>query len=331
MGVPQGSILGPLLFLIYVNDLPASLEKLIPVMFADDTNLVIRGKNLEELTQSINADLETLNDYFKANKLKLNVDKTKMVCFRKKNSEFQEVDLSVSLNGENLKYEKSATFLGITIDEHLSWEEHCNQVANKMARNVGILNRIKNFIPTSSLFILYNSLIFPQFSYGTEVWGACLSKYLKRIIGIQKKAIRNICKSDWTSHTEPRMKSLKVLKVEDQQYLQCMSLAFDMLKGNSPDIYNLVKDQNLNNAQHELRSRTNKPDNLRLPAFSRTQVKSSFLCKTPDLWNALPENIQKSDNRRIFKTKLKKIILDSYGNLIDCKNPQCIDRRFHKK
>ena len=254
-----------------------------------------------------------------------------MVCFRKKNSEFQEVDLSVSLNGENLKCEKSATFLGITIDEHLSWEEHCNQVANKMARNVGILNKIKNFIPTSSLFILYNSLIFPQFSYGTEVWGACLSKYLKRIIGIQKKAIRNICKSDWTSHTEPRMKSQKVLKVEDQQYLKCMSLAFDMLKGNSPDIYNLVKDQNLNNAQHELRSRTNKPDNLRLPAFSRTQVKSSFLCKTPDLWNALPENIQKSDNRRTFKTKLKKIILDRYDNQIDCKNPQCIDRRFHKK
>ena len=148
MGVPQGSILGPLLFLIYVNDLPASLEKLIPVMFADDTNLIIRGKSLEELTNAINADLKTLNDYFKANKLKLNVDKTKMVCFRKKNSEFQEEDLLVSLNGENLKCEKSATFLGITIDEHLSWEEHCNQVANKMARNAGILNRINNFVPT---------------------------------------------------------------------------------------------------------------------------------------------------------------------------------------
>ena len=83
-GVPQGSILGPLLFLIYINDLPAALDKVTPVMFADDTNLVIRGKNINELVTTLNAELDSLSDYFKANKLKLNVDKTKLVCFRKK-------------------------------------------------------------------------------------------------------------------------------------------------------------------------------------------------------------------------------------------------------
>ena len=329
VGVPQGSILGPLLFLIYVNDLPASLDKLTAVMFADDTNLVTRGENLLDLVRTLNSDLAKLNDYFKANKLKLNIDKTKMVCFRKKGLEFQEEDLQVTLDGIQLQRENTATFLGITIDEHLSWETHCNSVANKMARNAGILNRVKKILPTSSLQTLYNSLIFTHFSYGIEVWGGCQSKHLKRIIGIQKKSIRTIYKSQWLDHTEPRMKHLNTLKVNDQHYLQCLSLIFDMLKGHSPDIYNLVQEQNMNVTLHTLRSATDKPGNIRLPSFNALQVKTSFLSSIPTLWNALPADIQNAATRKQFKAKLKRNILDHYHNKVSCHNPRCTDRRFH--
>ena len=118
----------------------------------------------------------------------------------------------VNLTGTSLPFEKNALFLGVTLDEHLTWEPHCNTVANKMARNGGILNRVKNQIPLESMKILYNSLIFPHYSYCLEAWGACLPKYLKRIKVIQKKAVRTVCKSHWLSHTEPRMKKLNILK-----------------------------------------------------------------------------------------------------------------------
>ena len=129
-------------------------------------------------------DLVSLHDYFKANKLKLNAEKTKMVCFRKKSKEFNEFDHPVYLEGTKLSFDKNAVFLGVSLDEHLDWDVHCTKVANKMSRNVGILNRVKNNIPMASLKTLYSSLIFPHYSYCLEAWGTCQARYSKRIKAI---------------------------------------------------------------------------------------------------------------------------------------------------
>ena len=329
VGVPQGSILGPLLFLIYINDLPASLEKLTPVLFADDTNLVIRGDSLEQLCSALNSDLEVLSDYFRANKLKLNAGKTKVVCFRKKNKEFNVGNFLIYLDETRLLPESNATFLGINLDEHLTWEDHCNKVANKMAQNSGILNRVKNSIPIASMKILYNSLIFPHYSYCLEAWGSCQQKHLKRIKSIQKKSVRAICKSHWLAHTEPRMKSLKILKLEDQHQFQCLGLTYGMLKGYSPDIFDLAQTQLANNECHTLRSATNRPEDLRRPPFRTGQTGTSFLAHSPDLWNTLPKNLKDASSCKLFKNGLKLKILSQYVNHLSCTNPRCTDRRCH--
>ena len=330
VGVPQGSILGPLLFLIYINDLPAALDKLVPVMFADDTNLVIKGKNLPEVVAILNNELESLNDFFKANKLKLNTDKTKLVCFRKKCHPFLEDNLGVVMDGVILDREKNTTFLGITLDEHLTWEDHCIKVANKMARNTGVLNRIKKVVPTPSLLTIYNSLIFSHLSYGLEVWGGTSAKNLKRIVGLQKKATRIIYNSHWLAHTEPRMKLLEILKVNDQHRFQCLTLMYNMLKGVSPDVYEFKENLNTNLRDRGLRSSVSQPNNVRLPGHSSMNNKNSFSSLGPLIWNDSSEELKSIDSSKRFKKEVRKDILQSYAEKCICSNPLCVDRRFHQ-
>ena len=176
---------------------------------------------------------------------------------------------------------------------------------------------------------LFNSLIFPYYSYCLEVWGSCHQKFQKRIKDIQKKSIRAVKKAHWLAHTEPRMKSLNILKLEDQRDLQCLGLLYNMLKGHSPDLFDLVCNQNVNNAQHSLRSGSDRPDDLRLPPFKAHLNRASFLSHTPHLWNTLPTTLQSACNCKLFKKGLRTKILSQYSEKVACSNSRCNDHRFH--
>ena len=169
-GVPQGSILGPLLFLIYINDLPSAVN-LKCVIFADDTNLLIQGPNLDALSAALNKELEGISDYFKANQLKLNPKKTKTVIFRRKSLPTNHKEPDILLDGERLSINDEAQFLGITIDSTLNWDKHCLVVANKISRNNSVINRVKNLLPPPTLKVLYHSFIQPHVLYGISAWG----------------------------------------------------------------------------------------------------------------------------------------------------------------
>ena len=163
-GVPQGSILGPLLFLIYINDLANVSNVLEFILFADDTNIFYSHKNIDHLARVFNLELNNISVWLKANKLSLNAIKTKFIIFRPRQRR-QRVAISLHIDNQTISQVTDTLFLGVIIDEYLSWKPHISCVANKIAKSIGIISRARFYLNQTSLRLLYYTMIYPYLQY----------------------------------------------------------------------------------------------------------------------------------------------------------------------
>ena len=188
-GVPQGSILGPLLFIIYMNDICYMSKLLKTILFADDTTCFYSHKGVKTLCETVNSELKEVCK-FKANKLSLNAEKTNLMFlgtrFQTKN--LDDIWYDIYLDGCKLSRVDEAKFLGITIDDTLSWKKQIDNVCKLCARNIGVLNKVKHFLPEQALYKLYCSLIVPYLNYGLLLWGNANKTYLNKVYKLQKRA-----------------------------------------------------------------------------------------------------------------------------------------------
>ena len=307
-GVPQGSTLGPLLFLIYINDLRYCLTKSTSSHFADDTCIMYASKKMKTLETILNTDLKSVSEWLKANRLSLNIDKTKLLIFHsKKKKNFDVNSISIKIDRKKLVPSQNVKYLGAHIDENLSWDFHVNQLSKKLSRANGILAKLRHFAPKDTLISVYYSIFYSHVIYACPTWSLTSIENLNIIKVLQKKCLRIINFAPFNSHTNDLFINNKLLKLDDIIKTEKLKVVFDFINNNLPDeLMNLFlfnSDINLHSTRNVIKK------GLFLPTINTvTYGNKSLRFSASVLWNDHIKKCKCKDIKTVghFKAHLKK-------------------------
>ena len=307
-GVPQGSILGPLLFILYVNDIVNCSKVLYFILFADDTNIFYASKNYSDLMNIVNSELCKLSEWFKANKLSLNIKKTHYIMFGNKSKACFDSNFHIVIENNTLERVSSTKFLGVFVDEDLNWKSHASQLALKISKNIGVINKIKYLLARDVLLSLYYTMIHPYLLYCNIIWGGASQLALHRLTVLQKRAVRMMACSGYRSPSSPLFKKFGIMKLYDihkfQIYLFMFKCKYKMLPNSCLQLVNINSVEN----RYEFR----KEKEFEVVKFRTECRRKAISVIGPDLWNSLTVSIRHLSSISVFKSKLVSAFIEVY-------------------
>ena len=308
IGIPQGSILGPLLFIIFVNCLPYAVSDCKTVMYADDTSLMCKSKNKLDLKSQMESCLSKIAEWFKVNKLTLNVDKTKFMVFGTQKMLEKFNDVNLAYHNSDIERVDEFKYLGVKLDSKLSWSAHVDYVSKTISKRTGIIRRIKYFLPYETTVMLSNALVIPHFDYGSLVWSNFGVEYHNRLQVLHNNLARIILSADIMTPTNDLMNMLQWVKLNKRWHNTLLITVFKCLKNECPSYlssqFEFVHDN------HTYKTRNHTSNTLIVPKFKSNSGLRTFHVRAAYAWNSLPPTLRgQMEDMTLgqFQSKIKEI------------------------
>ena len=306
-GVPQGSVLGPLLFLVYINDIAESSQLLDFHLFADDTSIFYKHKDMEQIEDILNTELGKVSNWLIANKLSLNVSKSNVLVFRSKNANSDKI-LNLKINNQSLDEKTYTKYLGIYIDHKLTWHQQTQHINSKLIKGNAILAKLGHYVPEKVMKNLYNALIQPHLNYGALIWGNAAETHTNKIQTLLNKSIRIINFKKSSDDVKPIYANSKILTLKSNSEFLRSKFIWNLINLKLPEAINdIFTNHGAILSDREQDEMTLK---MRLP-FQRTDHGLSYIIYSGiKYWNqVLKAEIKQTKKISDFKSKLMSFLL----------------------
>ena len=307
-GVPQGSVLGPLLFLLYVNDIQNAVPNVPIRLFADDTNVFLADKNCADLIKNANLTLRKLKDWFDANKLTLHIGKTSFTIFHAHNKSHSCYD-SFSFDGSEIFKSPFTKYLGLIIDENLSWRHHINDLCKRLLKYIGIFYQIRNTLPTETAIQIYYSFIYSQLSYAIEIYGTASTTFLNPLQILQNRLIKLLTMKPRRFSTNQLYLEYNLLKIKDIHSYNIGGIVFKYCNGMLPSVLADAIHLSKNN-ESSISTRNN--DLFHVTHHKTVHGKFQLNNYFYNIWHKLPSTIKSNNSLQAFQKSLKTMLIHSY-------------------